>query len=93
MASTAVDPTVVKRTPSPKPESQNRPKPHITDLPITWDNWYKHVNWLNVYFIGAIPLIGCIAAIYTPLRIETAIWSVVYYFATGLGRFYCATLH
>ena len=23
-------------------------KPHITDLPITKENWFKHVNWLNV---------------------------------------------
>src|SRR5262249_13660787 len=60
-------------------------KPHITDLPITWDNWYQHVNWLNLYFIGGIPLIGCIAAIWTPLRLETAIWAVLYYFYTGLG--------
>jgi hypothetical protein len=23
-------------------------KPHITEFPITRQNWYKHVNWLNV---------------------------------------------
>lgn len=54
-------------------------------MPITLDNWYKHVNWLNVYFIGMIPLAGCIASFWTPLRLETALWSVLYYFCTGLG--------
>jgi stearoyl-CoA desaturase (delta-9 desaturase) len=77
---------------SPAPEvaakraSSPRSKPHITDQPITLSNWHKHVNWLNVYFIGGIPLMGCIAAIWTPLRLETAIWSVIYYFCTGLGK-------
>jgi stearoyl-CoA desaturase (delta-9 desaturase) len=49
------------------------------------DNWYKHVNWLNVYFIAGIPLMGCIASIWTPLKFQTAIWAVGYYFCTGLG--------
>lgn len=63
----------------------NPNKPHITDTPMTWQNWYKHVNWLNVTFIGGIPLIGCIAAAFTPLKWQTALWAVVYYFFTGLG--------
>ena len=79
MASPAPE-VAAKRATSP------RSKPHITDLPITVSNWYKHVNWLNVYFIGGIPLMGCIAAIWTPLRLETAIWAVVYYYCTGLGK-------
>jgi stearoyl-CoA desaturase (delta-9 desaturase) len=90
MASTAVDPAlrpVRAATPPGQKSEAPRPKPHITDLPITLDNWYKHVNWLNVTFIIGIPIMGCIAAAYTPLRIETAIWSVVYYFATGLGMY------
>lgn len=60
-------------------------KPHITDLPITWGNWYQHVNWLNVYLIIGIPMAGLYWAAYTPLQTKTAIWSVLYYFATGLG--------
>jgi stearoyl-CoA desaturase (delta-9 desaturase) len=63
----------------------NPNKPHITDTPMTWGNWYQHVNWLNVTFIGGIPLIGCIAAGFTPLKWQTALWAVVYYFFTGLG--------
>jgi len=60
-------------------------KPHITDTPITWGNWYKHVNWLNVYLIIGIPMAGLYAATFTPLYTKTAIWAVAYYFATGLG--------
>jgi hypothetical protein len=89
MASTGVDlpvkPAAPARAPSPKHES--RPKAHITDLPITVGNWYKHVNWLNVIFIGGLPLAGCIAACFTPLYLKTAIWAVIYYFFTGLGKF------
>lgn len=33
-------------------------KPHITEQPITLQNWYKHVNWLNVTFIIFIPMLG-----------------------------------
>jgi stearoyl-CoA desaturase (Delta-9 desaturase) len=60
-------------------------KPHITETPITWGNWYKHVNWLNVTFIIGVPLAGCVAAYWTPLHLYTAIFAVIYYFNTGLG--------
>jgi stearoyl-CoA desaturase (delta-9 desaturase) len=74
--------------------SQNEPnrnpkydakKPHITETPMTWSNWYQHVNWLNVTFIGFIPLAGCVAAAFTPLQFKTAVWAVIFYFFTGLG--------
>lgn len=60
-------------------------KPHITEFPITWDNWYKHVNWLNTTFIIFVPLMGLIAAYWTPLHPKTAIFAVIYYFNSGLG--------
>jgi len=60
-------------------------KPHITDTPLTRYNWYKHVNWLNVFFILGIPVMGLIAAIWTPLMWQTAAWAIFYYFYTGLG--------
>jgi len=88
----AVDPDFVKQpSPMAKTSEPNRnkaydpKKPHITETPITKKNWYKHVNWLNVFFIIGIPLIGCVYALWTPLRLPTAIWAVAYYFATGLG--------
>jgi stearoyl-CoA desaturase (delta-9 desaturase) len=60
-------------------------KPHITEYPITWGNWYKHVNWLNTYFIIFIPLMGCVGAYFTPLSWKTAAFAVFYYFNSGLG--------
>ena len=60
-------------------------KPHITETLLTRANWYKHVNWLNVYMIMGIPLLGSIQALWTPMRWQTILWAVVYYFWTGLG--------
>jgi hypothetical protein len=60
-------------------------KVHIADTAITRQNWYKHVNWLNVTFIIGIPVFGCIQALFVPLQLKTAIWAVIYYFFTGLG--------
>jgi len=58
---------------------------HIADQEISWTNWYQHVNWLNVTLIIMIPMIGLYYSTYTPLYHKTAIWSVLYYFATGFG--------
>ncbi|OJJ46844.1 hypothetical protein ASPZODRAFT_95272 [Penicilliopsis zonata CBS 506.65] len=58
---------------------------HISEQPITLHNWYKHVEWINTTLILIIPLLGCVAACYTPLRLATAAWTVLYYFWTGLG--------
>lgn len=60
-------------------------KPHITEMPMTWQNWYKHVDWLNSVFILFIPLAGLVASYWVPLTLPTAIFSIVYYFNTGLG--------
>jgi stearoyl-CoA desaturase (delta-9 desaturase) len=60
-------------------------KPHITELPITWGNWYKHVNWLNTFFIIGVPMLGLIGAYWVPLQMKTLVFSVLYYFYTGLG--------
>lgn len=60
-------------------------KPHITDTKMTLANWHKHVNWLNVTFIIVVPMLGCLQALWVPLQLKTAIWSVIYYFMTGLG--------
>lgn len=60
-------------------------KPHIADTKLNSSNWYLHVNWLNTVLIVGVPLLGCVAAFWTPLYWQTAVWSVVYYFMTGLG--------
>jgi hypothetical protein len=60
-------------------------KPHITEQAITSANWYKHVNWLNVYLIVGVPIYGLIQAYWTPLQWKTAVFAIAYYFMTGLG--------
>lgn len=59
--------------------------PHISELPFTWQNWHQHVNWLNTYFVIFVPLAGLTAAYWTPLRLNTALFSVFYYAITGIG--------
>ena len=54
--------------------------------PITWDNWYNELNWLHFAILAGTPVVGLVGAYYTPLRWETAVWSVVYYYMTGLGK-------
>ncbi|KAG5304412.1 delta-9 fatty acid desaturase [Histoplasma capsulatum G186AR] len=72
--------TDAARRPNPEPK-----KVHITDTPITLANWHKHVSWLNVTLIIAIPIYGLVQAYWVPLHLKTALWAVVYYFMTGLG--------
>ncbi|KAM0491211.1 hypothetical protein ACHAPB_009177 [Verticillium nonalfalfae] len=60
-------------------------KPHITSQPITWGNWWLHVNWLNTFFVLIVPAIGLISSYWVPLQWKTAVFSVIYYFNTGLG--------
>jgi hypothetical protein len=60
-------------------------KPHISELPFTWANWHKHINWLNTNTVIVLPIIGIIAAFYTPLQQETFFAAIAYYFITGLG--------
>ncbi|KAI4213615.1 MAG: hypothetical protein LQ351_003839 [Letrouitia transgressa] len=89
----AVQPQYLSSQPSPlagksepnRNKSYDPRKPHITEFPITRRNWYKHVNWLNVYLIIGVPLIGLLSAFWIPLQWKTMTWTVLYYFATGLG--------
>ena len=55
--------------------------------PFSWKNWYNELNWLNVAILTLTPLIGVVGAWYTQLRWETALFSVFYYYVTGLGGF------
>ncbi|KAL6717253.1 stearoyl-CoA 9-desaturase [Lecanora helva] len=74
-----------KKSEPNRSKSYDPRKPHIADTKMTSANWYKHVNWLNTFLIVGIPIIGLVIAIWTPLYWRTALWSVAYYFATGLG--------
>ena len=65
--------------------SYDMKKPHITEQPMTWSNWYQHLDWLSIYFIIIVPISGLIAATQTPLRLYTAMFAVVYYVICGSG--------
>ncbi|KAJ7075646.1 delta 9-fatty acid desaturase protein [Mycena belliarum] len=52
---------------------------------ITWQNFVGELNWFNVIMLSAVPLMGLVGAYFTALRWETALFSVAYYFFTGLG--------
>jgi stearoyl-CoA desaturase (delta-9 desaturase) len=68
-----------------RPRPAETKKVHIADTTMTLQNWYKHVNWLNITFIVGIPVYGCIQALWVPLQLKTAVWAIIYYFFTGLG--------
>jgi stearoyl-CoA desaturase (delta-9 desaturase) len=68
-------------------------KVHIADQPMTANNWYKHIDWLSTTFIVFIPIMGFVSAYWVPLHLYTAIFSVVWYFNTGLGITAGTSLH
>ncbi|KAJ5808752.1 stearoyl-CoA 9-desaturase [Penicillium riverlandense] len=67
------------------PGSRGGSRPHITETSTTWGNWYQHINWLSVFFIIVLPLMGFVAAFCYPLQRATAVFAIFYYFNTGLG--------
>ncbi|KAI0765152.1 delta 9-fatty acid desaturase protein [Fomes fomentarius] len=53
--------------------------------PISWDNWWKELNYLSLAVLTVTPAIAIYGAFNVRLRWETAVFSVFYYFFTGLG--------
>ncbi|KAJ6468120.1 hypothetical protein C8R47DRAFT_809047 [Mycena vitilis] len=53
--------------------------------PITFNNLLSELNWIAVAVLTLPPIMGAVGAYYTKLRWETAVFSVLYYFYTGLG--------
>ncbi|KZT10376.1 delta 9-fatty acid desaturase protein [Laetiporus sulphureus 93-53] len=53
--------------------------------PVTWSSLYKELNYLSLYVLTITPAIAIWGAFHVKLRWETALWSVIYYFITGLG--------
>ncbi len=74
--------SAAKKSEPNRSRSYDPKKPHISESKMTSENWYKHVNWLNLYLIVGVPIIGLIVAVWTPLYWQTALFSVVYYYAT-----------
>lgn len=55
--------------------------------PVTWENWWKELNYLSLSILTITPAIAIYGACTTKLRWETAVFAVFYYFLTGLGEF------
>ncbi|CAG8548898.1 6118_t:CDS:2 [Acaulospora morrowiae] len=41
-----------------EPRKKTKKKWHIRDDPITWQNWYKHLNWLHTPVLVSTPCIA-----------------------------------
>ncbi|KAI0360555.1 delta 9-fatty acid desaturase protein [Trametes cingulata] len=53
--------------------------------PIGWNNWWKELNYLSLTILTVTPSIAIWGAFHVPLMWQTAVFSVFYYFFTGLG--------
>ena len=52
---------------------------------ITWSNVLQELNYLSLSIVTITPALAIYGAFTTELNRKTAIWSVIYYFITGLG--------
>ncbi|KFA67243.1 hypothetical protein S40285_09545 [Stachybotrys chlorohalonatus IBT 40285] len=60
-------------------------KVHISELPMTRFNWYKHINWLNTILIIFIPMMGFVSSYWVSVNPKTLLFAVFYYYHCGLG--------
>lgn len=54
--------------------------------PITWQTLSSEIKWLDLSILTITPAIALWGILNVSLRWETAVWSVIYYFITGLGK-------
>ena len=55
--------------------------------PITMGNLLQNIQWISLLVLTITPSLAIYGALTVPLQWKTAVWSVVYYFITGLGTF------
>jgi stearoyl-CoA desaturase (delta-9 desaturase) len=85
----------VKKSLDDKPVDLNLPDNYVAHTlrnqkalpPITWNNWWKEINTLTFAILTLTPAIAIYGAFTVKLQWQTAVWSVVYYFITGLGAY------
>ncbi|KAH9852508.1 delta 9-fatty acid desaturase protein [Lenzites betulinus] len=53
--------------------------------PVGWHNWWKELNYLSCAVLTVTPSIAIWGFLNVPLKWQTAVFSVFYYFFTGLG--------
>jgi stearoyl-CoA desaturase (delta-9 desaturase) len=53
--------------------------------PVTWSNWYKQVNWPQATLLCLEPFIALYGLFTTSFVWQTALFTFLWYFLTGLG--------
>ncbi|KAF9134976.1 hypothetical protein BGW39_005273, partial [Mortierella sp. 14UC] len=59
--------------------------PPLLEGGLTVKNVWKNLDWKHVLGLGLTPLIAFYGLLTTEMQTKTLIWSIIYYFATGLG--------
>lgn len=68
-----------------RPSSQPNRSHAQSSKSVTDRRWFERVHWENTFWVIVFPLFGLAAAMFTPLRTNTAILMFFYHFTTGLG--------
>lgn len=55
--------------------------------PISWNNWWRELNYLNLAVVGFPHVVMLYGLFTTKLRWQTALLGILYYLFTGLGQF------
>eukprot|EP01006_Ploeotia_vitrea_P029070 TRINITY_DN61673_c0_g1_i1.p1 TRINITY_DN61673_c0_g1~~TRINITY_DN61673_c0_g1_i1.p1 ORF type:complete len:679 (+),score=431.56 TRINITY_DN61673_c0_g1_i1:212-2248(+) len=50
-----------------------------------YDKWYQRIYWLHVIILFGTPALGIYGYMTTPCETKTLVWSVLYYYLTGIG--------
>jgi len=53
--------------------------------PVTWGNLLQNIQWISFLAITVTPTVAIYGMFTTNFNWKTALWSVIYYFITGLG--------
>ncbi len=60
--------------------AKERPLP-----PITLKNWYKEINVISTLALTLVPMMAFYGAATVEVNTKTVIWSIIYYYFSGLG--------
>ncbi|CAF0981678.1 unnamed protein product [Adineta ricciae] len=53
--------------------------------PVTWSNWYKHVNWPQATLLCLEPFVALYGLFTTAFMWQTVVFTIIWYFLTGFG--------
>ncbi|OLL24565.1 Acyl-CoA desaturase, partial [Neolecta irregularis DAH-3] len=62
-----------------------RPDLVLSEQPSTVRNFWKKIRWVNTIALIGTPLLSLYALYSTPIHTKTLIWSIIWYYCTGLG--------